>query len=75
MEWEKVVGANIKRFRKEVGMTQEKLALAAEIDLRYLGGVERGEYNPTIFIICQLAAVLDIHPGDLFDEEVLDMID
>jgi len=72
MEWEKVVGANIRRFRKESGVTQEKLALAAEIDLRYLGGIERGEYNPTVFVLGQLAAALDIHPGDLFDEDILD---
>ena len=56
-------------------MMHEKLALAAEIALRYLGGIERGEYNPTIIVICQLAAVLEIHPGNIFDEEFLDTVD
>lgn len=68
MEWEQVVGANVRRFRKERGLTQEQLALSADIDLRYLGGIERGEQNPTVGVLGRLATVLDIHPGEFFGE-------
>lgn len=68
MDWEKVVGANVRRFRKSCGMSQERLALSAGLDLRYLGGIERGEHNPTVAILGRLASALDVHPRDFFDE-------
>ena len=68
MLWESVVGQNIRRFRKERDLTQEKLALDARMDLRYLGGIERGEHNPTVEMLGRLAAVLGVHPRDFFDE-------
>lgn len=68
MGWEKIVGANVRRFRKNSGMSQERLALSAGLDLRYLGGIERGEHNPTVAILGRLALALDVHPKDFFDE-------
>lgn len=70
MDWEKIVGANIRRFRKERGLTQEQLAHNANLDLRYLGGIERGEHNPTVAVLGCLAEALDVHPGDFFSEEL-----
>jgi transcriptional regulator with XRE-family HTH domain len=72
MDWEKIVGANIRHFRKERGLTQEQLAHNADLDLRYLGGIERGEHNPTVSVLGRLAEALEIHPADLFDEELGD---
>ena len=69
MDWEKIVGANIRRFRKERGLTQEQLAHNANLDLRYLGGIERGEYNPTVAVLGCLAEALQIHPKDFFDDK------
>lgn len=68
MDWEKVVGANVRRLRKACGMSQERLALSADLDLRYLGGIERGEHNPTVAVLGRLAAALDVHPRDFFTE-------
>lgn len=68
MKWGSIVGANIRRFRKERGLSQESLALNAELDLRYLGGIERGEHNPTVDLLGRIAAVLDVHPSVFFDE-------
>ena len=67
MEWEKVVGENVRRLRKERGLTQEQLALSADLDLRYLGGIERGEHNPTVSVLGRFADVLNVLPGALFD--------
>ena len=72
MEWERIIGANIRRFRKLRGVTQENLAMSADIDLRYLGGIERGEHNPTVSVIGRLAEALEIHPTELFNEEIED---
>lgn len=68
MRWEKVVGQNIRRFRKEKGLTQEALALEAGVDLRYLGGVERGTNNPSVAMLGKIARVLRVHPARLFEQ-------
>jgi transcriptional regulator with XRE-family HTH domain len=72
MRWEKVVGLNVRRIRKERGLTQERVALESEIDLTYLGGIERGRRNPSVAVVGRIAAVLGVHPRELFDE-VADM--
>jgi len=69
MEWEEIVGANIRRFRKKRGLTQEQLAMSADLDLRYLGGIERGEHNPTVSVLARLAEALEIHLPNLFDAD------
>ncbi len=69
MDWEQVVGRNIRRWRKARGLTQEQLASEAELDLRYLGGIERGEHNPTVAVLGKLAAVLNVHPAKFLDEK------
>lgn len=57
------------------GLTQEKLALDAKIDMRYLGGIERGEHNPTVSVLGRIAQVLEIHPRDLFEDQSSDSAD
>ena len=69
MEWARIVGANVRRLRKQRGLTQERLALDAAIDLTYLGGIERGRRNPSIVVLGRLADVLNVHPRDLFDDQ------
>lgn len=70
MDWEQVVGRNVRRWRKARKLTQEQLASEADLDLRYLGGVERGEHNPSVAVLGKLAAVLNVHPSKFFDETV-----
>jgi transcriptional regulator with XRE-family HTH domain len=70
MEWARIVGINVRRLRKDRGLTQEKLALDAAIDLTYLGGIERGRRNPSVVVIGRLANVLKAHPRDFFNEEL-----
>lgn len=66
MEWEQIVGANIRRLRKERGLSQEALAGEAGLAMRHLGRIERGEGNPTVAILGKLAAVLGVHPTDFY---------
>lgn len=68
MEWEKIVGANIKRLRKEADLSQEALAGEAGLAMRHIGRIERGEGNPTVSMIAKIAAVLNVHPSSLWQE-------
>jgi len=40
------------------GLTQEELAFAAEIDLIYVGGIERGKRNPSLLVLARIADAL-----------------
>ena len=71
MFWEKVVGLNIRKIRKQAGLSQEQLALTADMDMRYLGGIERGEYNPTVEMLGRIAEALEVHPQAFLNEKVL----
>jgi transcriptional regulator with XRE-family HTH domain len=66
MDWGKVVGTNVRRLRVERKLTQEQLAHDAEIDLTYLGGIERGRRNPSVSVLGRLALSLGAHPRDFF---------
>lgn len=68
MDWNEVVAKNVRRLRKERGLTQEQLAHEVGIDLTYLGGIERGRRNPSVAIVGRLARVLGVHPRDLLQD-------
>lgn len=57
------VAANVRRRRERLGLTQEELAAAAEIDLTYLQRIERASANPSVRVLAQLAQALDLAPG------------
>ena len=66
----KVIAANLRRYRNVVGISQEKLALDAEVDRTYVSQLERGIANPSLEVLCRLANTLGIEPTDLFLEFV-----
>jgi len=45
------------RFSK--GLSQEALAVDAELDRSYVGGIERGDHNITIMNLKKIADALD----------------
>ncbi|MHA2940394.1 helix-turn-helix domain-containing protein [Vibrio sp. RC27] len=61
----KKFGDNLRCIRKNKGISQDKLALAADIDRSYLGRIERGEVNITLEKAYQLARVLECDIRDL----------
>ena len=68
MDWRAIVGKNVRMRRQAMGMTQEQLAFAAEIDLTYLGGIERSRRNPSLVVIVRLARALGLKPAELLAE-------
>lgn len=59
------MGVAIRTRRLELGISQEGLALEADLDRSYVGGVERGEHNIAIVNLVKLAAVLQISLAEL----------
>lgn len=54
------IGANVRAGRNRLGLTQEQLAEAADIDLRFLQRIERGTTNLSIAVLASLAASLKV---------------
>jgi transcriptional regulator with XRE-family HTH domain len=52
----KALGAALRRFRDDCGLTQEALAAKAGIHRTYLSDVERGLRNPTFDVLEKLLA-------------------
>lgn len=59
-------GDAVRKARTTVGITQEELADKSGLDRSYIGGVERGERNPTLTVIEKIAGGLGISLADLF---------
>lgn len=58
-------GDSVRQERKRQGISQEQLALRAEVNRTYMGGVERGEENISLLTIHKLCAVLKVKPSEL----------
>jgi transcriptional regulator with XRE-family HTH domain len=55
-----IFGRNVRRYRQQKRLTQEELALEAEIDPKYLGGIEHGKRNPSLLVMGQIANALSV---------------
>lgn len=62
------LGATIRRIRLAQGLSQEQLALQAEVDRGYLGRVERGDNNAAILTLVRIASALGLPLGQLISE-------
>jgi transcriptional regulator with XRE-family HTH domain len=63
------VRANIRRFRVEKGLTQERLGLKSGLHRAYIGQIERGEKNIGLTNLQKLADAMDVDVRDLITEE------
>lgn len=62
--WEK----SVHRLRQQKGLTREELAFEAEIDLTYMGGIERGRRNPSLLVMARIAKALSVPLTKLLSE-------
>lgn len=54
------LGKAIRTARLSRGISQEKLALIAEVDRSYVGRIERGDNNAALLTLVRLASALDM---------------
>lgn len=59
-------GRAIRERREREGLSQEDLALRADLDRTYVSGVERGVRNPTVRSILRIAEALGVQPSALW---------
>ena len=60
-------GEQVREIRLGRGLSQEELADRAGVHRTYLGGIERGERNPSLKNILALARALEVPPARLFE--------
>ena len=60
------IGTRIRELRNKQGISQEKLALKADIDRTYLAGVELGKRNPSVKSLEKILLALDVSFEDFF---------
>lgn len=63
----KLIGNNIKKRRKELGITQKDIAEALNISQGYIADLENGKIkNPTVENLDKISGFLDMHLSDIF---------
>lgn len=66
MRLAEIFGANVRRVRLKRGMTLESLAAEAGLAYSYMGGIERGQRNPSLGVAERIARALESDPATLF---------
>lgn len=61
-----VLAYNVRAFRVQLGLSQEKLGFATDMDRTFISQVERSRINVSIDNIEKLARSLDVDPKSLF---------
>lgn len=60
-----VFATRVRARRRELGLSQEQLAEKAGVHRTYVGMLERGEKNVTIYNIERIAIALSVEPASL----------
>jgi transcriptional regulator with XRE-family HTH domain len=65
---QRVVGENLRAYRREQGLSQEAFAQVLGVHRTYMGGLERGERNLTLKALERIAERLEVDPLDLLTD-------
>ncbi|MBS1903243.1 MAG: helix-turn-helix transcriptional regulator [Bacteroidetes bacterium] len=68
MDARKIIGINIRRFRKEIDWTQEKLAVRLKVSNEFISRLEHGTEYPSIRLLEQMAKLVDHKLFEFFIE-------
>jgi len=63
-----VLATNLRVARARTGLSQERLAILANVDRSIVSAIENERGNPTHQTICALAAALAVTPAWLYTE-------
>lgn len=58
-------GEAVREARKSLGLSQDDFAAVSDLHRTYIGGIERGERNPTLTTILRISAALQLKPETL----------
>jgi transcriptional regulator with XRE-family HTH domain len=61
----KSLAINIRTRRKALGLSQEALALEAEVNRTFVSQIERAIGNPSLHTLCRLASRLELSCSEL----------
>lgn len=64
-----VFGGNVRRYRQELGISQEQLAVSAGVDRKTINRVEQGVHSVRLDNVWLIADALEVDVRDLFDED------
>lgn len=62
---EEQFGERVRELRQAKSLSQEELAFKAGVHRTYLGGIERGERNPSLKNIAAIAEALSVSLSEL----------
>ena len=69
MDIRQVFGENLRRFRKQAGLSQEAVAVEMGVDRAHVSAMERGQQNVTLLTLWHTAQAVGVKPVDLLDED------
>lgn len=65
MDYQKILGENIRSLRTKQQITQEQLAELCDLHRTYVGAMERGDRNVSLNNIVKVAQALNVTPSEL----------
>ncbi|UBS33837.1 helix-turn-helix domain-containing protein [Altererythrobacter sp. N1] len=71
MDIRKLFGANVRRYRVSLNISQEALGVRMGVDRAYVSAIERGVQNVTLLSMWEVAQALGVRPAALLAEDVV----
>ncbi|MDP1527508.1 MAG: helix-turn-helix transcriptional regulator [Rhodocyclaceae bacterium] len=62
---QRILAEQVRGLRESKGLSQELLALEAEVDRTYVSQIERGVCNPSLLVLSKLADTLGVTSAEL----------
>jgi predicted transcriptional regulator len=62
------LGQAVRKRREDVELSQDELAWRAEIHRAYMGVIERGAQNITVWKLFQISRALGLKPSDILKD-------
>lgn len=63
------LGTKIREVRSSMNISQEQLAVMADVSRTHMGRIERGDKSPTVDTVERIASALNCPPSILFTKE------
>jgi transcriptional regulator with XRE-family HTH domain len=65
MDIREVLALNVRKYRRDQGLSQEELAHRADLDRTYISSIERRQYAASVDVVDRLARALGVEAADL----------